>query len=196
MISCFGMYYFLIMKEFFEKLTKISPLTIIIILIIIIIVLIFMRFSQNAFDEAASNPAAKMFDYSKNAVVKIEETPAAEIKISNNANVQNIEGIVLVTGFRDANDISDEIRFHIVSMKYKFHLKKIAPPSQQVVVKVSIDKYGRVSNPQIVSPDTLSQNSRDLILSDLLTWQFVQIKQDGETTASFPLNLKNRLQSQ
>jgi hypothetical protein len=146
-----------------------------------------------------SNPAAKIFDYSETIVeikAEVEKPITAKTEILRNVNEQNAEDIVSVSGFRYADDISDEIRFHVVSMKYKFHLHKITPPSQQVVVSVSIDKYGRVSNPQIISPDTLSQNSRDLILSDLLTWQFVQIKQDGETTASFPLNLKNRLQSQ
>jgi len=193
------MYYFLIMKEFFEKLNKIPLSAIIIIAIIIITINIFVRFSQNAFQGANSNPAAKMFDYSQNTVdnkTKEEKPAAAKIEVSDGENVQNSEGIVWVSGFRNASDILDEIRFHVVSMKYKFHLRKIAPPSQQVVVSVSIDKYGRVSNPQVISPDTLSQNSRDLILSDLLTWQFVQIKQDGETTASFPLDLKNRLQYQ
>jgi len=187
------------MKNFFGKIPKRSPSVIVVIAIIIIAITIFVRFSQNAFHGAVSNPVAKMFDYSKIEVdgrIKEEKSASAKTNISNDANGQDAEGIVLVSGFRYANDISDEIRFHVVSMKYKFHLKKIVPPSQQVVVSVSIDKYGRVSNPQIVSPDTLSQNSRDLILSDLLTWQFVQIKQDGETTASFPLNLKNRLQSQ
>jgi hypothetical protein len=187
------------MKEFLEKLNKIPFLTIIIIAIVIVIITIFVRLSQNAFQSADSNPAAKMFDYSKSTVnnkIKEEKTVDAKIEILNDIKVQNSEGFVSVSGFRDASDILDEIRFHIVSMKYKFHLRKITPPSQQVFVSVYIDRYGRVSNPQIISPDTLSKNSRDLILSDLLTWQFVQIKQVGETTASFPLDLKNRLQSQ
>ena len=106
------------------------------------------------------------------------------------------ENLVVVSGFRTAQDIAGEIRFHDVSMKYKFHLRKIAPPTEPVIVSVSINKYGRVSKPQIISPDTLSQNSRDVILSDLATWQFVQISQDGETVASFPLYLRNRLYSQ
>jgi hypothetical protein len=78
-------------------------------------------------------------------------------------------------------------------MKYKFHLKKITPPSVPVIVSVSIDQYGNTTNPVIISPDTLSEKSREIILQDLLGWKFVQIKTTGETKASFPLNLKNRL---
>jgi len=100
---------------------------------------------------------------------------------------------VKVSGFRSAQDISDEIRFHIVSMKYKFHLKQVTPPSDPVVVRVSIDKYGNTTNPEIISPDTLSEKSREIILDDLLGWKFVQILGAGETIASFPLYLKNRL---
>lgn len=103
------------------------------------------------------------------------------------------DNIVKTSGFRNAQDISDEIRFHIVSMKYKFHLKKVTPPSDAVVVSVSIDNYGNTTNPEIISPDTLSEKSREIILDDLLGWKFVQILGAGETTALFPLNLKNRL---
>ena len=121
----------------------------------------------------------------------------AVISISGNEiEISDSNNVVWTSGFRNAQDIAAEIRFHDVSMKYKFHIKKIIPPAEKVVVRVSIDKYGRVSNQRIISPDTLSQDSRDIILSDLATWQFVQISQDGETIASFPLYLKNRLHSQ
>lgn len=103
------------------------------------------------------------------------------------------DNMVRVFGSRSAEDISDEIRFHIVSMKYKFHLKKVSPPNVPVVVSVSIDKYGNTTDPKIISPDTLSEMSREIILKDLETWKFVQILGGSETVASFPLYLKNRL---
>ena len=158
----------------------------------VFIVMVLWRCSQNVIKDVDPNPVAKIFNYD----IEPDTLSADNIKISRSSKTQIADDVVRTSGFRDAEDIAGEIRFHIVSMKYKFHLRKITPPTDKVTVHVSIDKYGRVSDPQILSPDTLSQNSRDLILSDLKTWQFVQIRQDGETLASFPLNLKNRLQSQ
>ncbi|MDR0304490.1 MAG: hypothetical protein LBH98_06970 [Chitinispirillales bacterium] len=185
------------MNKSIEKFAKILLFTI----IIIVVILIVRRYSQYAFKCVNSNPVTKMFDYSDIAVeseINEKKNVVDKVKYLNDTdiNINNAESLVWISGFRNANDISEEIKFHAVSMKYKFHLHKITPPSQQVIVKILIDKYGRVSDPQVISPDTLSENSRNLILSDLMTWQFVQIKQDGKTIASFPLNLKNRLQSQ
>jgi len=109
------------------------------------------------------------------------------------AESKNTDNIVSVSGTRNAEDIAGEIRFHIVTMRYKFHLRKITPPNDAVVVRVSIDRFGNVRSPEIVSPDTLSAASREIILEDLTGWKFVQIREDGETIASFPLNLRNRL---
>ena len=103
------------------------------------------------------------------------------------------EYLVKTSGYRKAQDISDEIRFHIVTMKYKFHLRRITPPTERVVVRVSIDQFGNTSSPEILSPDTLSAAAREIILQDLKGWKFVQILGIGETTASFPLSLRNRL---
>ena len=103
------------------------------------------------------------------------------------------QNLVQVSGVRYAQDISDEIRLHIVTTRYKFHLRRITPPTEPVIVRVSIDRFGNTTAPEILSPDTLSAVSREIILQDLETWKFAQIRYDGESIASFPLNLRNRL---